>query len=216
MALATLLLAVVAACGGDGDGEEASTAGVDLGEAIGSDASGSSTTSPSTSPEGVTTTSTAPTTTPTPVPLAVTDVGVPGAAPAGIDACSEPVSYEGTNLVDGLTGSAWRMAGDATGQWLSFQLDGSHRVLGVSLLPGYAKVDPCDGADRWGENRRPVSVTWRFDDGTEVTQPLSDSPTVQQVAVDATTSTVSLRIDGVTAAPVRDFTAISEVAVHGV
>ena len=67
------------------------------------------------------------------MPLAVTDVGVPGAAPAGIDACSQPVSYESTNL------------------------------------------DPCD----------------------------------------ATTSTVSLRIDGVTAAPVREFTAISEVAVHG-
>jgi hypothetical protein len=222
-AAALVALLVLGACGGGDDdgGDDASTGG-ELGEAIGADEGGgpdqstSSTVDDGADGATTSTTSAPPTTPPTPVALPITGAVVPGSAPAGIDACSQPVSYDSPHLVDGLADSAWRMPGDATGQWLSFPLDGSHRVLTVSVLPGYAKVDPCDGADRWSENRRPTSVTWRFDDGTEVTQVLADSPTVQLMPVDATTATVSLRIDGVTADPLRDFTAISEVAVQGV
>jgi hypothetical protein len=89
-------------------------------------------------------------------------------------------------------------------------------VLSVGILPGYAKVDPCDGVDRFAQNRRPTTVTWTFDDGSTVTQQLVDTPEMQWIAVDATSSQVALHIDGVTADPERDFTAVSEVAVHGV
>jgi hypothetical protein len=88
-------------------------------------------------------------------------------------------------------------------------------VSTVGLLPGFDKVDACSGADRFAENRRPTSVTWRFDDGTEATQRLSDARQVQTLDVDATTSTIEMRIDGVTPAPRRDFTVVSEIAVLG-
>ncbi len=202
------LVVALAACGGDGGDDTGAGVGGAVGDA---DVTASTSTTSTTAPGSTTTTSTA-----TSAQLVIADVVAPGAAPDGIDACSEPVAYDASHLVDGLGDSAWRMAGDATGQTLTFRLDGAHRVLAVAVLPGYAKVDQCDGADRWAENRRPTSVTWTFDDGSQVAQPLTDSPSVQQIPVDATTTTVSLRIDGVTADPVRDFTAISEVAVLGV
>jgi hypothetical protein len=52
-------------------------------------------------------------------------------------------------------------------------------------------------------------------DGTTVPQTLSDNRQMQTVSVDATTSTVRLRIDGVTPDPERDFTAISEATIRG-
>jgi hypothetical protein len=58
-------------------------------------------------------------------------------------------------------------------------------------------------------------VTWSFDDGTTVTQQLADAGEMQRVSVDTVSTTVSLRIDAVTANPERDFTAISEVSVQG-
>lgn len=212
------LLTVAVGCGG-GDDDASTDAGADLGETVGSaastDATSTSTTTTTSTTAPTTTTTPPPTTVPSAVPLAITDVSVPDTSPDGIDACSQPTSYDAANLTDGLTDSAWRMPGDATGGWITFHLDGDHRVLGLAVLPGYAKVDPCDGADRWSENRRPVAVTWQFDDGTQVAQALEDSATVQEIVVDATTTTISLRIDGVTAAPPRDFTAISEVVVYG-
>jgi hypothetical protein len=38
---------------------------------------------------------------------------------------------------------------------------------------------------------------------------------VQTLDVDATTSTIEMRIDGVTSDPRRDFTVVSEIAVRG-
>ena len=213
--MAAALLTIAAACGGD-DGGADSRAGGDVGEALGSAASTTSSTITGSTAAPTTTTVAPPSTTaPTPAPLAVTDVAVPDTGADGMDGCSQPTSYAAANLIDGATDSAWRMPGDATGASITFHLDGSHRVRGLAVLPGYAKVDPCDGADRWSENRRPVAVTWSFDDGSEVAQSLEDSATVQEIVVDATTTTVSLRIDGVTAAAERDFTAISEVVVYG-
>jgi hypothetical protein len=86
----------------------------------------------------------------------------------------------------------------------------------VGLAPGYDKVDPCDGTDRWSQNRRPTRVTWIFDDGTTAAQTLNDDRQMQTIEVDTTTQSVQLRIDGVTPDPERDFTAISAVTVRGV
>jgi hypothetical protein len=149
------------------------------------------------------------------VALTVTSVSAPSTAPGGNDACQNPTSYDASNLTDRAEGTAWRMPGDATGQTLTLDLGAEHRVLRVGLLPGYDKVDGCDGTDRWAQNRRPTTVTWLFDDGTQAHQTLHDTRDMQTLAVDATTTTIGLRIDGTTAAPERDFTAISEVSVQG-
>jgi hypothetical protein len=226
LALAVTLAASasLSACGdGDGSGGDASEAsgasgqtteganGDDLGGAVGAAASdvGSSTT---TSTTAASTTTTAP---PDPVTLTIASVSAPSTAPSGVDACQTPTSYDAGHLTDGAGDTAWRMPGDATGQTLTLDLGAERRVLRVGLAPGYNKVDPCDGTDRWAQNRRPTTVTWVFSDGTEARQTLADTREMQTLAVDARTTTIGLRIDGTTAAPERDFTAISEVSVQG-
>ncbi len=201
-ALALALVVALAACGGDdsetgsggrGDsgGEEPAVDGAELGEAAGEQAS-------------------------EPVDLAVSEVEVPASAAAGVDACGNQVSYDGDLMVDGVSGTTWRIDGDATGRRLTFLLDGPHEVREVGLIPGYAKVDPCDGVDRFVQNRRVTEVTWSFDDGTSVAQTLTERPEMQSLAVEpTTTSTIVLRIDGVTADPERDFTAVSEISLRG-
>jgi hypothetical protein len=216
-------LAVPACGGGDGDGGEGASGsagtsdsteqvdGAGVGGAVGEAAreraeAGSTTT---TAPR---TTTTAP---PDPVALTVASVSAPSTAPSGVDACQTPTSYDAGHLTDGADDTAWRMPGDASGQTLTLDLGAERRVLRVGLAPGYNKVDPCDGTDRWTQNRRPTTVTWLFDDGTEARQTLTDTRGMQTLAVDATTTTIGLRIDGTTAAPERDFTAISELSVLG-
>jgi hypothetical protein len=200
------------ASGGSGQTTEGAS-GADLGEAVGAaagDVANSTTTSTTAAP--TTTTTTAP---PNPVALTVASVSAPSTAPSGVDACQTPTSYDAGHLTDGAADTAWRMPGDATGQTLTLDLGAQRRVLRVGLAPGYNKVDPCDGADRWEQNRRPTTVTWLFDDGTETRQTLADTRDMQTLAVDATTTTIGLRIEGTTAAPERDFTAVSEVSVQG-
>jgi hypothetical protein len=183
-----------------GRGASSSVNGEDLGEALGE--------------AGSTTTTTADPARPTML-LRLGVVSVPATAADGLDRCSNPISYAAENLVDQVNESAWRMDGDGTGQSLTFSLDGSHHLSEVGIVPGYAKIDPCDGADRFVQNRRVTTATWLFDDGSSVTQPLVDTPTMQTTAVNVTTTNVVLRIDGVTSSPERDFTALSEVTVRG-
>jgi hypothetical protein len=149
------------------------------------------------------------------VDLEVADVVAPTDAPDGVDACGTPTIFHASNLVDGLVDTAWRTPGDATGSSITLSLGGAHRVRTLGIVSGYAKVDPCDGTDRFAQNRRPTSVTWRFDDGSEVVQPLDDAPDLQTVAVDVTTSSVEVVMGAVSADPVRDFTAVSEIVVRG-
>ena len=196
---------------GTGD-DAAQVDGADLGEAVGEAARNMEDAGSTTTTAARTTPTTAP---PNPVALTVRSVSAPSTAPSGVDACQTPTGYGAEHLTDGAGDTAWRMPGDATGQTLTLDLGAEHRVLRVGLAPGYNKVDPCGGTDRWAQNRRPTRVTWLFDDGTEVPQTLSDKREMQTLAVDATTTTIGLRIEGTTAAPERDFTAISEVSVQG-
>jgi molecular chaperone DnaK len=155
------------------------------------------------------------TTRPDPEDVAVAGVTATGTAADGFDACETPTSFAPANVLDGLRDTAWRVGGDGTGQSLTFDLGSEQRVLVVGLVPGYDKVDACDGADRWPQNRRPTQVTWQFPDGTEVTQALEDTRELQTMQVDVEADSVVLHVDGVTGAPERDYTAISEVTLQG-
>jgi serine/threonine-protein kinase PknK len=209
-----------------GGGVAYATTGAGGGESAGG---ATTTTSPTTAPTSTTqppgttappTTApptTAPPTTapPAPADLPVADVSASATAPDSTDGCGDPTDYGAANAVDGANDTGWAIEGDGTGESLTIQLDGEHQVSSVGLLPGFDKVDSCSGTDRFPENRRPTSVTWRFDDGTEVSQELGDAREVQTLDVDATTSTIEMRIDGVTSDPRRDFTVVSEIAVQG-
>ncbi|MFJ9314654.1 NADase-type glycan-binding domain-containing protein [Pimelobacter simplex] len=143
---------------------------------------------------------------------------VPATAPASRDRDNRPVTFDAKNMLDDRPRTSWRMAGDGTGASLTFDLGQEVVLTEVGLINGYAKVD---GADNWYRaNRRIRTVQWEFDDGTRITQDLTDRRTVQLIPVGPVVTTrVVLHL--VTVTPPgrgpngRDYTAISEVRFRG-
>jgi len=83
------------------------------------------------------------------------------------DAVGRTTTYAAANLLDGNTGTAWRMEGDGTGTTLRFTFGQVQQITEVGLVNGVAKVDPHDGAD---------PVTQRLVDGTRDLQLLAVPP----------------------------------------
>ena len=109
-------------------------------------------------------------------PVAATVVEASCESEPSRDATGARVRYEPAFAVDDDPESAWRCPGDGVNESLVLDLGGSVRVAEVGLVPGYAKTDPGDGTDRYGENRRLTMVQWRFEDGTTVEQELDPDP----------------------------------------
>ena len=154
------------------------------------------------------------------------------AAPSATAACvSAPskdgagvaVTYNPGEVLDGRTDTAWRCDGDGVGQQLRVDLGRRVTVTGIGIVPGYAKTDPADGADRYAQNRRISRVRYTFDDGTSVEQQLDTDPARRDrqtlaLTADATTSvtvTVLASVPGqqVGQYPPSDKVAISELQV---
>lgn len=151
---------------------------------------------------------------------AITPVGVSAScqAPDSEDSQHNPITFNPLHLVDGDVKTAWRCVGDATGQRIVLELDGPHHVLLVGLIPGYDKIDPFNGTDRFVENRRVSSVQWACDNGDTARQTFEDQRSMQYLNVDfAGCATLTITITGtLTPGGTRDFTPISEVEVDGV
>lgn len=143
---------------------------------------------------------------------------VPGVAPPSRDRGGRPVDFEAANLFDGRARTAWRVAGDASGSTLVFDLGGPVVLTDVGLVNGYAKVD---GPVNWYlGNRRVRAVQWEFDDGTRITQELREARTMQSIEIDPVeTTTIQLHLVSVTVpgsgSNGRDYTALSEVSFRG-
>ncbi|MGY1711340.1 hypothetical protein ACI8AC_17725 [Geodermatophilus sp. SYSU D00758] len=92
-------------------------------------------------------------------------------------------------------------------------------VTAVGLVPGYAKVDPADGTDRFAENRTVTAVSWHFGGGASHQQRIpAPQPdlTTSQLPAEVRTTRVVLEVAGTgNPAAQRDFTAISDVLVTG-
>lgn len=154
--------------------------------------------------------------TPSPAPSGLTaesQVTVPATAGPGADVDGNPVGFEGTNMLDGVPETCWRMPGDGTGEEIVVTLPRETRLRSVGMINGYAKQG---GAVDWYHgNRRVEQVEWVFDDGTTVPQTLGDTAAVQSVDVDVTTTTVTIRLVAVSepgkGPSRRDFTAISDL-----
>ncbi|GAA1448990.1 hypothetical protein GCM10009641_78220 [Mycobacterium cookii] len=143
---------------------------------------------------------------------------VPATAPATTDLDGTLVAYEASQMADGNPATAWRTAGDATGQQVVITLAEPGVINRVGLINGYAKQ--VAGVDWYPNNRRILSVTWTFDDGTEVEQTFAERPAMQRMKVPPVeTSTLTVTITSVTPPGSgnlgRDYTAISEVTVIG-
>lgn len=151
-----------------------------------------------------------------------TEISAPSPAPASRDTSGDVVRYVATNLVDGSPTTCWRMAGDGTGESITFRFESPVRLTEVGLINGYAKrsAGPSGEIDWYAGNRRVRSVEWTFDDGTVVTQSLGDTTDLQVVGLDdVETDSVTVRLLAVSAPGTgpasRDYTAISDVRLVG-
>jgi hypothetical protein len=143
---------------------------------------------------------------------------VPATAPPTTDFDGNLVAYEASQMGDQTPSTAWRMAGDATGQTVTVTLARPSVIQRVGLVNGYAKQ--VAGVDWYPNNRRILAVTWGFEDGSTVEQTFAERPGMQQLKVPPVqSSTVAITITSVTPPGSgnlgRDYTAISEVAITG-
>lgn len=132
------------------------------------------------------------------------------------DACGTPITYSPQAVLDQVVNTAWMVKGDGVGKTLTFFFEERSHVTTLGLIPGYAKLDPCSGADRFDDLRKIRRVRWSFDDGTSVEQ-IFDLPvaSLMSIPVDVVTSQVELTILE-TDAPGNDLlnhTPISEVLI---
>jgi hypothetical protein len=168
-----------------------------------------------------------PTKSPKPSPFAgnlaqFATISAPPPAPPGQGANGEVVRYDATNMVDDIPETTWRMAGDGTGESITFRFERPATLTEVGLVNGYAKVARDNGGvlDWYHGNRRIDAVEWTFEDGTVVRQELGDTTLMQSVRVKKVeTSSVTLRLLEVTppgrGRASRNYTAISEVSFLG-
>ena len=143
---------------------------------------------------------------------------VPATAPATTDFDGNLVAYEASQMGDDNPTTTWRTEGDATGQAVTVTLPQEGVVSRVGLINGYAKQ--VAGVDWYPNNRRILSVTWTFQDGSSVDQTFTERPGMQRLKVPPVlTGTVTITIGSVTAPGSgnlgRDYTAISEVSIIG-
>jgi hypothetical protein len=124
------------------------------------------------------------------------------------------VTFAASNAVDGDPTTAWRMPGDGVGDYLVLTFDRPVHVQQIAMIPGYAKVDPTNGADRFLQNRRVQSADFEFSEGQVVTVSFKDQPVLQSAQIGVETTEVTMRIVTSIPAP-RDFTAVSELQVYG-
>jgi hypothetical protein len=151
---------------------------------------------------------------------AVTPTGVTVGcqAPQTTDAAGHPVSYVPGQMFDVKLNTAWRCNGTGVGQVITFTLPADTTINEVGLVNGYAKVDPANGAKRYGEYRRITQVTWSFANGTSFQQSLRDGvTTLQKLSIPPQPGdTVTLTIDASSApgsvARGRNAVVISEVS----
>lgn len=142
-------------------------------------------------------------------------------AESSTDAAGVSVSYDAENIADGDPATAWRKA---SGEWryedyILITFDAPVTLTEVGLIPGYAKIDPTTGTDRFLQNHRLASVLWTFSDGSTWTQEFDDEPTMQSIPVAGEVTWVRIgqlwqRWDEEPAAT-RDYLAISDVSLVG-
>jgi hypothetical protein len=147
----------------------------------------------------------------------------PETAPPNEDVNGDQVSYDASNMLDGVPETAWRAPGDATGMSLTFTLRDPTELHQVGMINGYAKTSTDSKGrsfDWYLGNRRIDAAIWVFDDGTKVRQHFKEDRALQMIDVDdVVTSKVVLKLVGVSGPgegnAARNFTAISEVSLVG-
>lgn len=141
---------------------------------------------------------------------------VPATSANSIDNAQNVTTYDAGNMLDADPTTAWRMDGSAAGSTLTFAFDGPRTVDQVGLINGLAKVDPVGNEDRYGQNRRLLTVTWLVGDSSFEQSLVDGDRSIQAVRFEPiTTSTVQMVINEVSGpgTGTKDRTAISDVLI---
>ncbi len=154
---------------------------------------------------------TPPTTAPTLLTVKAVSVIASRPTRALVDACKQQETFAAANLQDGDISTAWRVRGSGIGRAIILRLAAPTHLRQVGLVPGWAKVDGCNGTDFFRQNRTVSSVTWTFDHQVRVTQNFQDSATMQMLPVDVVTRTVTIRILATNPPAGSNTTPISEI-----
>lgn len=135
-------------------------------------------------------------------------------APSSEDAAGNVVTYLPGNVIDGDVQTAWRVSGDGHGETLTLLFDDPIEIVRVGLIPGYAKFDPQTGEDRFTQERIILKVRYLIPGLPPTMQELRPKPIPQFVALNATTSRITVEIVDTTKPGGQDYTAISEIYVY--
>ena len=141
-------------------------------------------------------------------------------APPGKDSQGSTVTYAAANVSDGDPETAWRVPGTGIGESLTLTFAVPVTVRQVAILPGYAKVDPVDGTDRFLQNRRVRAARLEFSDGSSMEVTFTAARALQPIVVSPPQKTTFVRVviresTAPSAVDGRDFVAISEIVVLG-
>lgn len=148
------------------------------------------------------------------VPIATASAS--STAPPARDAGGQPIDYAPSNVADGDPSTAWRTPGDGRGETLTLRWDHPVRVATIGLIPGYDKLDPYDGTDRFPQHRRITAARIHLSDGSALDVHLTDSRELQTFEMAAVTVSVTVEIQRTTPGdPGFDYTAVSEMSVIG-
>lgn len=130
-------------------------------------------------------------------------------------------SFLPSNMIDGRSDTAWRVNGDGSNEYFTGDFGIYVTLTRIQILPGYAKVDPCDSTLDWcPRNRKPRTVMLQFSDGQPLEYRLQDSCTWQDLSI-PNIETRNIRFTIVDSYPWEiphhsQFTAVSEIKLFGV
>jgi hypothetical protein len=157
-----------------------------------------------------------------PGPLTVASAAASCTARNSTDSRGNPVSFAASNIIDGDNTTAWRCPGTGRGVTLTFSFAKPIEVTSIASIPGYDRVDPFNGDDRFTQNRRVKTMKWvcvnaAGKDLASVTQEFADNRASQPVATPKFVGCLTIRAEIVaaTATAFRDNVAVSEVAIAG-
>jgi hypothetical protein len=155
------------------------------------------------------------------VALPLVATGADCTYPPGVDGANQPVTYEPAKAVDGDATTAWRCPG-AGGHTIRMTLGEAGTVTDLGLVPGYAKVDPATGVDRFPDNHTVTQVVWQLDEGGQTVRITQDIPAPSpqtawvHLSRPVAAGALSLTVTGTGNPGARqDSTPISTIAVAG-
>ncbi|HWS31155.1 MAG TPA: hypothetical protein VN408_00275 [Actinoplanes sp.] len=166
---------------------------------------------PAPSPEN----SVEPSATPDTIRLDVASVTATSTADSAQDAGGSTVTFDADNVADNDPETAWRTPGTGIGESLTFTFSRPVHLTSVGVIPGYAKLDPTSGVNRFTENRRVEQARFDFGGGIVNDYSFSDSTESQTYTIEMITDSVTVTILDSTDKTKRNYTALSEIAFYG-